>query len=207
MCDSLSRNLPKEFKTILCNCLAHARRPFVDITPRFREECRHVLKTLGEVYHYDELARQQGMSPEQRLAWHQEHSAPLMNGLKEWFKVQFEQKTIEPNSALGSAIKFMQKHWHKLTQFLRVAGDPLDNTLVERTLKRAILNRKNSMFFRTERGAHVADVYMSLIHTAELCGANPIEYLRALMEHADQVVARPGEWMPWNYQQAPAAAA
>jgi len=31
MCDALSRNLPKGFKSILCNCLVHGRRNFVDI--------------------------------------------------------------------------------------------------------------------------------------------------------------------------------
>ena len=202
MCDGLSRNLPKEFETILCNCLSHARRGFVDVEPRFPDECRFVLETLRDVYHHDELARQQGLSPEQRLAWHQERSAPLMANLEKWFETQFEEKLVEPNSTLGDAIQYMQNHWHALTQFLRVAGAPLDNNVCERALKRAILHRKNSLFFRTERGAHVGDVHMSLIHTAELCGANPIDYLRALMEHASEVVARPGDWLPWNYRQA-----
>ena len=31
MCDALSRNVSKEFETILANCLAHARRNFVDL--------------------------------------------------------------------------------------------------------------------------------------------------------------------------------
>jgi transposase len=207
MCDALSRNLPKAFETILCNCLAHARREFVDVEPRFPDECHHVLETLGDVYHNDELARRQGLSPEQRLAWHQEHSAPLMTELEKWFQTQFDEKKVEPNSTLGDAIQFMQRHWHKLTQFLRVVGAPLDNTIVERALKRAILHRKNSMFFRTERGAHVGDVYMTLVHTAELCAANPIDYVRALMENAALVAACPSQWMPWNYTGALAVAA
>jgi len=202
MCDGLSRNLPKEFETILCNCLSHARRSFVDVEPRFPDECRHVLETLRDVYHNDELAREQGLSPEQRLTWHQKRSGPLMAALEKWFKTQFEQKKVEPNSTLGDAIQYMQKHWHELTQFLRITGAPLDNNVVERSLKRAILHRKNSMFFRTKRGAHFSDVYMSLIHSAELCGANPIDYLHALMANASDVVARPSAWLPWNYQQA-----
>jgi hypothetical protein len=207
MCDGLSRNLPKEFETILCNCLSHGRRSFVDVESKFPDECRHVLETLRDVYHYDQLARQQSLSPEQRLAWHQKHSAPLMAELEKWFKAQFSEKKVEPNSTLGDAIQYMQKHWHELTQFLRVAGAPLDNNAVERMLKRAILHRKNSMYYRTERGAHVGDVYMSLIHTCELCAANPVDYLQALMEHADQVAANADAWMPWNYHQALAIAA
>ena len=43
MCDALSRNLPKELKTIVANCLAHARRQFVEVYDLFPEKCRHVL--------------------------------------------------------------------------------------------------------------------------------------------------------------------
>jgi hypothetical protein len=55
-----------------------------------------------------------------------------------------------------------------LTQLLRVPGAPLDNNVCERALKKAIRHRNNSLFYRTERGAHVGDMFMSLIHTAEL---------------------------------------
>jgi transposase len=66
-------------------------------------------------------------------------------------------------------------------------------------LKRAILHRKNSLFYKTEKGAEVGDLFMSLIHTAELCGANPFDYLTQLQRHADELEQRPQDWMPWNY--------
>ena len=207
MCDALSRNLPKDFETILCNCLAHGRRGFVDVAGAFPDECRYVLEALRDVYRNDELARQQQLSAAERLAWHQEHSAPVMSQLEQWMKEQIEEKTVEPNSGLGEAIEYMQNHWYELTQFLRVPGAPLDNTIVERALKRAILHRKNAMFFRTEHGAHVGDIFLSLLHTAELCGANPVDYLHALMVNAKLVVACPSQWLPWNYQQTLAVAA
>lgn len=47
---------------------------------------------------------------------------------------------------------------------------------------------------------------MSLIHTVELCDGNPFGYLVALLRHSEAVAEAPGEWMPWNYQQALAAA-
>ena len=42
---------------------------------------------------------------------------------------------------------------------------------------------------------------MSLIHTAELAGANTFDYLCALQINAEQLKANPGQWMPWNYRQ------
>ncbi len=56
------------------------------------------------------------------------------------------------------------------------------------------------MFYRTENGARVGDQFMSLIHTAELCHADPFDYLVTLLRHAKQVAQAPADWMPWNYR-------
>ena len=53
--------------------------------------------------------------------------------------------------------------------------------------------------YKTENGAHVGDLFMSLIHTCELNGANPFHYLTELQKHASEVAAVPADWMPWNY--------
>lgn len=88
----------------------------------------------------------------------------------------------------------------RITGPCRLPGAPLDNNTCERALKKAILHRKNSLFYRTLAGAHVGDVFMSLIHTAELNGVAPFEYLVALLRNATRVAANPADWMPWNYQ-------
>jgi len=127
MCDALSRNLPENFKTILANCLAHARRRFVDVEPNFPRECTYVLETLEQVYINDALTKQQNMTPDQRLQYHQQKSAPLIDDLKDWLRQQFDDKKVEPNSGLGQAISYMLNHWKELTLFLRVPKAPLDN--------------------------------------------------------------------------------
>ena len=202
MCDALSRNLPGELQTILANCLAHARRRFVDVYDRFPEPCRHLLETLAAVYRNDALARERQLSPEARLRFHQEASGPTMQGLHDWLARQLDEKRTEPNSALGGAIGYMLKHWDKLTLFLRQAGAPLDNNVCERALKKAILHRKNALFYKTRNGARVGDLFMSLISTCQLNQANPFDYLTELQRHAGEVEACPERWMPWNYRAA-----
>lgn len=201
MCDALSWNTCGEFETIVSNCLAHARRQYVDVAGSFPEECRYVLETLGRVYHNDALAREGKMSKEERLAFHQEQSAPIMEGLEGWLREQTDQRRVEPNSGLGEAITYMRKHWERLTLFLRQAGAPLDNTICERALKRAVLHRKNALFYKTENGARVGDLYMSLIHTAELAGEDPFDYLVTLLRNPRPVQRSPADWMPWNYRE------
>jgi len=127
MCDALSRNLPEDFAVILANCLAHGRRRFVDLIEAFPTECEYILKIFKDVYRYDDETKKLRLSDDQRLAYHQEHSEPLMDALHDWLSSLFEQKKVEPNSSLGEAISYMQNHWKALTLFLRVPGAPLDN--------------------------------------------------------------------------------
>jgi len=205
MCDALSRNRSREFEVLLANCLPHGRRQFVDVAGNFPAECQKVLESLGEVFKHDAQAKELDLSPEQRLRFHQERSQPVMDALQAWMKEQMDQKKVEPNSGLGEAIKYMLNHWDPLTLFLRVAGAPLSNNICERALKTAILHRKNSLSYKTQNGARVGDLFMSLIHTCRLNGANPFDYLIALQRHASAVRANPSQWMPWNYTQAAAA--
>jgi hypothetical protein len=200
MCDALTANTAGAFDTLLAACLAHARRRFVDVVDNFPAEVRHVLETLREVYRTDALARERALSPEERLRLHQSESGPLMAGLETWLRQQLDDHLVEPNSGLGAAIAYMLNHWAKLTLFLRVPGAPLDNNVCERALKKVILHRKNALFYKTLNGARVGDVFMSLIHTAELNGIAPFEYLVALQRHHEDVALDPSEWLPWTYE-------
>ena len=202
MCDALSRNLPGELQTLLAHCLAHARRQFVDVYDRFPEPCRYLLEALAVVYRNDAIARERKLSPAARLQFHQEASGPTMQELHAWLTRQQDEKLVEPHSALGGAIRYMLRHWDKLTLFLRQAGAPLDNNICERALKKAILHRKNALFYRTRNGARVGDLFMSLIYTCQLNEANPFDYLTQLQEHAEQLALSPQLWMPWNYRAA-----
>jgi len=201
MCDALNRNVPKEYATILSNCLVHARRQFVELVERFPDECSHVIEELAKVYKHDAIVKEQGLSPVERLVFHREHSAPVMEELKEWCQTQMEEKRVEPNSGLGKAIKYMLKHWKKLTRFLEVPGTPLDNNIAERALKYAILHRKNALFYKTQNGAKVGDLFMSLIHTCQLAGVNPLKYLTRVFKNVKKLQNNPSDFLPWRYQE------
>lgn len=204
MCDALSRNTTgnreaESPKTQEANCLAHARREFVDIVDKYPEACEYVLRRIGAVYKHDDEARGAKLSARERMEYHQSRSAPLLLELKQWMEEQFHNRLVEPNSSLGGAIRYMLNHWQKLTLFLRVEGAPLDNNVAERALKKAILHRKNALFYKTANGATVGDLYMALIHTCELNGIDPYGYMVALQEHAVEAAAKPEAWLPWNY--------
>jgi hypothetical protein len=201
MCDALANNLPDEFETILCNCLSHGRRLFVEVAASFPDEVRVILLVLKEVYRTDAQAREQNLTPEERLHLHRKESRPRMIQLAVWMRALLAERKVEPNSGLGKAFRYLRKHWVPLTRFYRIIGAPVDNNITERALKRAIRHRRNSLFYRTLNGARVGDTFMTIIHSAELNRVDPFDYLVMLLRHPQLVAAAPGEWMPWNYRQ------
>lgn len=198
MADALAVNWSREFETIICKCLAHARRQFIEIEAAFPTECQRVLEAIGAIYGFDAQTRE--MSDEARLEFHQQYSGPVFTSLREWIDKQSGERRVEPNSSLGKAFAYLTKHWEGLTRVLTVEGAPLDNNVVERALKLAILNRKNALFYRTEHGAAIGDILTSLIGTCRLNGISEWSYLLALLENSREARREPQRWLPWNYQ-------
>jgi transposase len=202
MSDALSSNNAEEANLIRCHCLAHARRQFSDIADDFPAERVGVVNALKLSYDPDDEAREQGLSAQARLAYHQEYSAPVFTALKTWLEQQTAQRLVEPNSSVGKAIAYMLGHWSTLTQCLKELGTPLDNNVAERALKLAIRQRKNSLFYATEHSAYIASILTSVIATCVQAGVNALEYLVAIQEHRQEVFANPSAWLPWNYEAA-----
>ena len=205
VCDALACNTVPACNTDVGNCNTHARRKMVDIVSRFPEQCAYVIGIYRVVYENDEHCKKQGLSAETRLAWHQTHSAGPMADLRRWCDEQFAQRRVEPNSALGKAIKYLTNHWERLTLFLRKKGVPLDTNIVEQALKVPILIRKNSLFFKTLQGAACADLFLSLIKTCRFHGVDAFHYLTCLLTYPSEIQQTPEQWLPWNYAQTIAA--
>lgn len=199
MSDGLSWNTSGDIDVVDTRCNAHARRKFVGQIGNFPVECRFVLETFQQIYAVDARAREAKLSAEARLELHRSESKPALDALWTWMEDQREAKCIEPNSGLGKALEYVRSLWPMLTRFTEIAGVPLDNNICERALKLAIRHRRNSMFYKTMRGAEVGDIYMTLFHTARAAGVNAQEYLLALINNAEQVQADPSAWLPWNY--------
>jgi hypothetical protein len=200
MSEALSSNeVADESRLIRCHCLAHGRRKFSDLEAMFPHECQVVLEVIRQVFDHDEQARQAQLSPQARLAYHQAQSQPRLEALHQWLATQLADHLVEPNSALGKAIAYMQRHWETLTRFVSVPGAPLDNNLAERAVKLFIRQRNNALFYKSEPSAYIASVLTRLIATCLYAGVNAVEPLVALQEHRIEVFADPAAWLPWAY--------
>ena len=204
MSDALAANTSVEKNVISAYCLAHARRKVFELKEDYPAECAVVLDAVARIYGYE--GETEGMSPERRLAYHQEKSGSVMQELKEWIETQFSDHKVEPNSNLGKALQYWLSHWEELTVWLREPSTPLDNNESERALKQFILMRKNSMFFKTEHGAAVGDVLASLIRTCRLNGVNAWDYLVTIIRNKKEARSNPHLYLPWNYKREEAEA-
>lgn len=200
MSDGLAANQLKNNDSLWINCIIHGRRNFIDIESVFPEECHYAINAIGRIYHHEAQIKEQGLNAQQRLEFHQRHSRPIMDEFKAEMQKQLDEHWVEENSRLGGAYNYMLKRWDKLTRFLHIAGAPLDNNTAERAIKSLIRYRNNSLFFKNEHGAYVADVIISLVETCRMNGQNPEDYLTMLMKNKSSVFAHPEQWLPWNYK-------
>jgi len=198
MSDALSRNNSKDEMVEITYCHCHARRGFFINADELGGR-RSVLDLYSKLYKHEKYCKDHNFDDQQRLLYHQKHSSAVMKRFRRWCLLQFAKKKIEPNEPTGQAIQYVLNHWEKLTKFLRIPGVALDNNLCERKIKKVILHRKNSLFYKTQHGADVGDIIMSMIETCKDSLVNPFEYLVALHKNKSRVHMSPEKWLPWNY--------
>jgi transposase len=198
MSDALASNMNHEANVIICNCLTHCRRNFVVIYEEEPQKIEYLIKELAKIYYADKQTS--SMTAECRLKYLQKKCLRMMMKLRRWCLKMFYNNKVEPNSNMGGAIQYLLRHWNQLTQFLRIKGAPICNNIVERLLKTAIVHRKNSLFYKTENGALIGDIMMSLIQTCVSAKKNPFEYLVAIGRNRSKVFKEPDKWLPWNFE-------
>lgn len=159
-----------------------------------------MLEALRGVYHNDALTREQENGarrtppvPSGALWPADERSAGMDGGA-------FTGAQNGPEFRAGQSHLLLAESLDAADTFLAAAGRADRQQHRERAWKKAILNRKDALFYKTVNGAWVGNLFMSLIHTCELNGANPFDYLTELQDYARALKQTPSEWMPWNYR-------
>jgi transposase len=184
---------------VQANCNSHAVRRFDELSenPVFENDVNEILKLYKAIFVRDRALKETAAA--HRLAVHKQESLPQMHSIKNKINTDFLNKRVEPNSELGRAYQYFLNHFDKLCAFCTIANAPICNNACERLLKRAIRHRKNSLFYKTETGAAVGDVHMSILMTAKENGLEPVQYMTDLLTHTDKVNKNPDDWLPWNY--------
>ena len=198
MSDALACNTPKTIATVACYCLSHGFRKIDELAEFFPKSCFPIMTKLAKVFANDKETKE--LSDVARMLYHQQNSGPILHACYDEIESILEDPRTEPNGELAKALRYLKKHWVKLTRFLSVPGAPIDNNIVERALKLAIRIRKNSLFYKSNYSAGLSGVLQSLIETSIASNINPVDYLAAIHTYAHYVQNNPSQWLPWTYQ-------
>jgi len=177
-------------------CWAHVRRKFFDLTvagpaPMAEE----ALRRIGELYDIEADIR--GSPPDERCRIRQQHSAPKVEALRDWF--ERERARLPGKSAAAQAIRYALSRWIALGRYLDDGAIEIDNNAAERAIRPIALGRKNWLFAGSDKGGERAAAILSLIGTARLNGLDPEAYLRDVLTRiADHPVNAIDELLPWN---------
>lgn len=201
MSDALASNRPSVGVPIIHSlCNSHSRRKFMDVITHFPDEVNDTLEKYQQIWIHDGEGKAKNWSEQERLAFHAQHSLPVMDEIRAWGNRHLAEGSVEENSGLGEAIRYLDKHYDGLTRFCHVLGAQLDNNLMEAELKLIVRDRKNAMFRKTLAGASIGDVLTSLIATAQQNDVNIFDYFNVLQQNQQDVAQHPENYLPWNYK-------
>ncbi|GAB4283338.1 MAG: hypothetical protein Tsb0018_11120 [Opitutales bacterium] len=202
MCDALSSNRVTDEPYTLSLCNVHSRREFKQLEEQEPDVIQHLMKLYGQIFANEGHCKQEKLDKVSRQQYHHSHSLPLLNEIKSYAgELIHTEKRFEENSNFAKAYRYLCRHWEGLTAFCFVPGAPLDNNLMENTLRIVVLGRKNAYFYRTEAGAAIGDVLTSILATCKLNDINPFHYLKAVQRYKDKVKDNVAAWLPWNYHE------
>lgn len=184
----------------LLGCMAHVRRKFEEAKDNDEQRAKTVLEKIQLLYHIEEYARLEKYTPEQRLAFRQEHAAPLMKELKQYLTLELAKPDVFPKSPMGKAISYALNRWKYLERYLEDGRFEIDNNLVENAIRPVALGRKNYLFAGSPQAAQWAAILYSLLGSAHKHGLNPFEYLKDVIQRIPATpISKIDQFFPQNW--------
>jgi transposase len=112
---------------------------------------------------------------EELLLFRESKSKLIIEEMKKWLMEKYPEARSE--SKFKSAIEYTMKNWAELTLFLKAREVPLTNNEAERTIRHAVMGRKNFYGSRSIDGADVAATIYSVIESCKKVELDPRNYL------------------------------
>jgi len=195
-------NLLSSNRIIGLNCMAHARRKFIDALPGGEEKgvSGTVVKQIRVLYRIEEKLKAQSANAELVKQVRQTEARPLLEELKAY--LDDRARVVPPASAVGKAIAYTLKRWCYLITYLEDGRYEIDNNRTERAIKPFVCGRKNWLFANSVGGANASARLFSLIETAKANGLNPFTYFTQIFKELPtcKVLADYEALLPWNFK-------
>jgi transposase len=183
---------------IVSNCWAHARRKFIDAQSFDNAKAGEVLTLIAQLYGVEKHCRENHFNTDQIKQQRQEKSVPILAALHVVLKTQLN--ATLPNSPLGKAKQYTLSRWQKLQVYTQEGFLPIDNNLVENSIRPIAIGRKNWLFAGSHEAARRSAMLYSLFATCRLHNIEPVQWLtEVLSKIKDHPINKIKELLPQNY--------
>lgn len=152
-------------------CWAHARRNFLSLEGH-DHSVTPILDLIDQLFAIEREAQ----SFEDLSRHRKARSSPIVANLRGLLENEYPQS--RPGSQKRRAIEYLLKKWPGFTQFLEDITLPLSNNEAERTIRHAVVGRKNFYGAATHSGAHTAATLYTVIESCKKNDIDPTSYLQ-----------------------------
>jgi transposase len=171
--------LASDSRIVRAACHAHARRYIYEARPYHPLEASRLLAWYQQLYDVEDRAR--GKTPDEVLALRREHSAPVMDKLRQWLDGDAARNVL-PKSKLGEAVRYLDNQWDALGVFLTDGRVPFDNNETEQLMKQIATGRKNWLFIGSVEAGYRASILMTIVSTAHRHHLDVWLYLKDVLD-------------------------
>ena len=184
----------------LVGCFAHARRKFKEAEQAAGKNktgrANWALSHIQKLYRIETAIKD--LIPEDKYEVRQNQANPLLEQYKQWLDKSALQ--VPPKSAIGNAIGYSLRQWHKLCHYKDDGQLAIDNNRAERAIKPFVIGRKNFLFSNTAKGVNASATLYSIIETAKANDLVPFNYLMHLLTELPKQPDDLDSLMPWNVE-------
>ncbi len=161
------------------NCMAHARRYFVDAVNTDKTRAEYALEQMQQLYAIERRCREKEMSFDERKEVRWKEAVPILDHLGGWMREQ--QPNVLPQSPIGKAFSYSLKRWEKLCRYTQDGRLQIDNNSIENSLRPVSLGRKNFLFCGSAEAAQRTAMVYSLLGSCKMQGIDPYAWLRNVL--------------------------
>ena len=163
------------------SCWAHARRYFDKALQNDKERASHVMKLIQLLYAIEALARESGMSHQERYELRLEKSLPIINEIGAY--IHEHKSKVTPKGPMGKAFEYCANRWVSLQNYLTNGILEIDSNLVENSIRPLALGRKNYLFAGSHDAAKDIAMFYSFFATCTKNDIDPQKWLTYVIQN------------------------
>ncbi len=163
----------------LC-CMAHARAKFkYALEQGGDKDAAFILELIGELYRLEREYEEGRLSPEQiRLCRNNLKTKEIIIKLRSKLDVLLSESHPPRGELMDKAINYMHTFWIQLFAYLNDGSYSIDNSIAEGFICPLAGERKNSLFFGSDKMARVSAVYHTIISTCRMQVVSVLDYFK-----------------------------